>query len=137
MRQQHHPAEVSAFDVAWACQVVARVSEALRSEWKQRENQLTWRVYQASLLKPLIGREPEPTCEVLATTLQTSTATAHRHRAKARREFRRVLRLLLAEYAGSAKDIESELAELAAVIRDAPQSDLSEALQTIDAIHPR
>lgn len=130
------PREIDVFDIAWACRVVARVNTALKSQWSDREKHLTWRVYQESLLRPMVARRAAPTCQTLAQTLKTSTATAQRHRDKARRGFRKALREILAEYVESAAELELELADLTTVIRQAPPEALHEALLTIDDAVP-
>ncbi len=119
------------FDVAWAGQVIARASESLRLQWSKRENELTWRVFKASVIRPLLDDTPEPIAEALAVQLGTSRATAHRHRERAKQAFRAELRAVLGEYVDDPRDIDLEVANLVNALRETPKEVLRQACASI------
>jgi RNA polymerase sigma-70 factor (ECF subfamily) len=111
-------AEISAsegqqFDVEWARAVLAETVARMEAECQAKGRPDRWEVFKTRLLEPLFDGAAAPRYEELVSKLGfRSPAEASNALITAKRMFDRLLREVIAEYAGEGADLGAELREL-------------------------
>ena len=107
----------SSFDLAWGQRVLQLAEERTRVFYESKQTPATWAVFSAGFLVPLQTGEKRPSDSELArrhgfeSARQASNAII-----TAKREFGKVLRVVVGRYANDDADVDAELRELRAVL---------------------
>lgn len=103
----------SAFDRAWAQQVVAEVLAVMRRECEQANRHDLWDVFEVRYLRPAVdGVPPEPHESIAARLKLESAHQAGNLLTTAKRMFTRVFKTAVARYAADESELRDEVAEL-------------------------
>jgi RNA polymerase sigma-70 factor (ECF subfamily) len=108
------------FDVAFARQVIHESVQRMQAQCESTGRTDIWGVFLSRLLNPIFEQaEPSSYEELVERFGFQSPGHASNVLITAKRMFARVLRTVVAEYAGSEAEIESELNELQAILSEA------------------
>jgi RNA polymerase sigma-70 factor (ECF subfamily) len=103
-------------DSVWARAVLAEAVRRLKTECERGGRQPLWEVFDARILRPILGDEPLRSYDDLAAALGfSSPAQVYKALHTAKRMFHRVLRSVIAEYALDKEDIEREIEDWKAI----------------------
>jgi hypothetical protein len=106
-----------AFDVAWARGVIAESLRRMRCQCEMSGRSDLWGLFELRLADPILnGSEPVGYEQLVERFRLGSPAQASNLLITSKRMYARVLRAVVAEYAGNAEEIESELQELKAIL---------------------
>jgi hypothetical protein len=109
------------FDAAWAREVLATALDRMQEYCKDAERLEIWSVFKLRVLRPVLeGIDPLPYDELISRFELESPSRAYNLLATAKRIFRRCLRSVVAEYAGSDAGIDEELRDLRRVLSRSP-----------------
>lgn len=112
--------QTSAGDTEWARQVVADALQRTQTECEATGRANFWSIFEARVVGPLLRGEPAPAYEAMVARLGfQSPLQASNALTTAKRIFARMLREVVAEYAGSPEAVETELHELRAILAQA------------------
>lgn len=107
----------SAFEIAWARELLSVVLRRMRSECEQSGRPETWAVFDCRLLQPVLGRAPAREYGELVREFGFQSPTqAANILVTAKRMFQRLLKAAVAEYATSEEEIEEEIRDLCAIL---------------------
>lgn len=113
------PMASSAFDVAWARQVIARTLDWMCQECETTGHEAAWTIFDRRVLGPLFRDEEPPSYEALAQQLGLASAKqASNLLITAKRTYARVLRQVICQYCPDS-DIDREIAELKEILSHA------------------
>ncbi|MEX2216847.1 MAG: hypothetical protein WD768_22230 [Phycisphaeraceae bacterium] len=114
-----HRADVAAepvkdgFDLEWARTVLNQTVTRLRESCEKAGRLDIWRVFEARLLRPILDQTPVPGYAELRRELRLeSPAQAANLLTTAKRSYERILRNVIAEYAGNEESIDGEIDDL-------------------------
>jgi hypothetical protein len=108
------------FDLEWARTVLARVVTRMEGECQDKGRLDRWGVFKARLLDPMLDGADVPGYEDLVARFGfQSPAEASNALITAKRQFDRLLREVVAEYAGEGADVEAEIVELRRALSEA------------------
>ena len=114
------PDSSTAFDVAWARGVLQQAVDRMKAECGGNGRLEVWDLFEQRLLNPILhGAAPVPYEDLVRKHGWDSPAQAHNLMVTAKRMFTRCLREVVAEYALSPTDINTELCELQAILAHA------------------
>lgn len=109
--------EGETFDIAWARTVLARTLEQMKSYCLHSAQAEVWSVFETRLIKPLMdGGKPPAYEQLVAAFGLKSPSQASNLLTTGKRLFGRMIRSVIAEYAGSESDVEREIQDLKAVL---------------------
>jgi RNA polymerase sigma-70 factor (ECF subfamily) len=112
-----------AFDFAWARSVLGEALQRMRTHCETSGRADVWGVFECRVLGPIFeGTEAPDYREIVERFGFQSPSQASNVLATAKRTFARMLRSVVAEYAGSEEEIEEELGQLHAVLARGGQS---------------
>jgi DNA-directed RNA polymerase specialized sigma24 family protein len=101
------------FDHAWAQAVLAETTTRLREYYHSKGRADIWGVFQAGLLEPILGEEAAPTWDELAQRFgYVSARQASNGLITAKRMFKQILGVVIAEYAPGQGAVVEEVREL-------------------------
>jgi RNA polymerase sigma-70 factor (ECF subfamily) len=104
------------FDLAWARALLAEVLRRMRAECEESGTAYLWGVFESRVLVPTLeGAPPLPYNELVARFGFASPVQASNALITAKRTFARILRAVIAEYAG-ADEFEAELRDLQQIL---------------------
>lgn len=107
------PCPVTAFDLAWAREVVDEVVNTMRLECEQSDRKDLWEVFDARFLKPAIeNAEPEPHDSIAARLRLASSHESGNLLITAKRMFTRLFKAVVSRYAASEEEMRDEVTEL-------------------------
>ena len=105
-----------AYEVAWARQTIGETLERMRTECLARGREDVWRVFECRIVQPTLEGSPAVSYESLVkrfgyrSPLQSANVLI-----TAKRMYRRMLRSVVAEYAGADR-VEEEIADLRRIL---------------------
>jgi hypothetical protein len=102
------------FERKWALAVIAQAMERLEAEYQRADM-----AQEFALLQPYLTGEPEDHLSDLALRLGKSHSATRIMMFRVRNRFRRLIRAVIADTVADASQVESELAQLQAALRDA------------------
>jgi len=106
----------SAYELAWARQVIERATDLMRQECSRQQRDDLWGAFESRILRPALeGAEPIDYAQLVARYGWKSPEQASNALVTAKRMFLRTLRWAVSEYAEDA-DVEDELRELKQVL---------------------
>ncbi len=115
---QDHEAQM--FDIAWARTVLAKTLDQMKAYCFNTAQADVWSVFESRLIKPLLDGEDPPAYEELVVTFGLkSPSQASNLLTTAKRIFGRMIRSVIAEYAGTDGEVEREIQDLKAVLYEA------------------
>ncbi len=115
---QDHEAQM--FDIAWARTVLAKALDQMKAYCLNSAQAEVWSVFESRLIKPLLDGEDPPAYEQLVTTFGLkSPSQASNLLTTGKRIFGRMIRSIIAEYAGTDGEVEREIQDLKAVLYQA------------------
>lgn len=107
----------SAFDVAWARNVISQAVTSMKVECDESDRADVWGVFECRLLGPTLeGTEPVDYAELVRRFGFQSPAQASNVLITAKRMYARALRAVVAEYAQDEEEIEAEIEELRQIL---------------------
>jgi RNA polymerase sigma-70 factor (ECF subfamily) len=113
-----------AFDVEWARQILAETLTRMRALCESQGRADVWGVFECRVLKPATeGAAPLDYAEVVRRFSYDSPSQMWNAVRTAKQIFARIVRAVIAEYAESDQDIESELRDLRSICSRAPAAD--------------
>jgi RNA polymerase sigma-70 factor (ECF subfamily) len=105
------------FDAAWALKVIEQSEIQTRRFYEAKGRQDTWGVFLDGVLTPLKNGSPRPGDEELARTHGFESARqASNAITTAKRQFGKILREVIREYADTEAKVEAEIRELMAIL---------------------
>jgi RNA polymerase sigma-70 factor (ECF subfamily) len=111
------PAADTAFDVAWARQLLGEAIRRMEAACQSPPRPDVWGVFQTRILRPTLGQGEEESYESLVRRYGfTSPAQASNVLMTAKRMFIRTLRSMIGEYEKNEEDIDAEIADLFAIL---------------------
>lgn len=106
-----------AFDVAWARQVIAKALRQMRAECEAAGRREVWAMFECRVVGPILeGKPPTDYRDLVQRFGLHSPTQASNLLVTAKRMYARALRAVIAQYAADEEEIDSELAELQAVL---------------------
>ena len=119
------------FDVAWARTVVGRTMERMQSDCQARDREAIWQVFTLRVLGPVLrGEEAVSHSEIAARCGFESSIQAANALVVAKRQFRRTLADVVAEYSPDTASIEQEIAELRRIVQHSDSIDFKSLLES-------
>jgi len=119
---EHDPTR--AFDVAWAKNVIAGAMQEMRSECERSGRMDLWGVFQGRVAGPALeGTPPLAYAQMIEQLGFRSPTAASNALVTAKRMYERILRSIVGQYALGSQEVESEIAELRAILGSEHRSD--------------
>ena len=107
-----------AFTKSWAQTLLARVVQALEDECAKTGKQAHFDIFRRSILAPIMEGMAAPSQRDMAAELGLSEKEVANRLVTARRAYQRLLRAEIAEYAGSDEEVEAEIRDLFAALKE-------------------
>jgi len=114
---EHDPAG-KAFTKSWAQTLLGRVVKALEDECAKTGRQAHFDIFRRSILAPILDAVAAPSQREMASELGITEKEVANRLVTARRAYQRLLRAEIAEYASSEEDVEAEIRDLFAALRE-------------------
>ena len=114
---EHDPAG-KAFIKSWAQTLLGRVVKALEDECAKTGRQAHFDIFRRSILAPILDGVAAPSQREMASELGITEKEVANRLVTARRAYQRLLRAEIAEYASSEEDVEAEIRDLFAALRE-------------------
>ena len=114
---EHDPAG-KAFTKSWAQTLLGRVVKALEDECAKTGRQAHFEIFRRSILAPILEGIAAPSQREMAEELGLAEKEVANRLVTARRAYQRLLRAEIAEYASSEEDVEAEIRDLFAALRE-------------------
>lgn len=106
-----------AFDLAWIREVIMEALKRVQAECIANDRRHYWLLFEDRLVKPTLhGTTPEPYGVMVERLGFSSPIQAANAVFTVKRIFKRIFRSVIAEYAGSHKNVEQEICELYAIL---------------------
>lgn len=106
-----------AYDVAWAREVLSEATRRMKVACETSDRLKVWLVFERRVLKPTLeGTETPPYSDVVADLDFSSPSKASNALETAKRMYRRHLREVVYEYAGSDASVDEEIRELRRIL---------------------
>ena len=111
------PGPASAFDIAWARQVLVHAATAMHQECGESGRTDVWRIFDARVLSPTLeGSEPVSYERLVAEVGLPSADAASNLLVTGKRMFARRLRAVVGEYMDEGGDVDEEIADLREIL---------------------
>jgi hypothetical protein len=115
MGDSESPSEV--FDVAWARELLSEVLRRMRAECEQSRRHDIWGIFECRILGPILDNKATLPYEQLVARFGFRSPTqAANALVTAKRMFTRILRTVVAEYAGDESAVEAEIRDLQQIL---------------------
>jgi DNA-directed RNA polymerase specialized sigma24 family protein len=116
------------FDVSWAREVLSQALARMRDHCRQRHQPQTWGLFECRILIPALqGTAPMPYEQVVRRFGFASPEQASNALMTAKRQFKRSVEEVVADYAGTAEEVEEEIADLRKILASAGPLELGAA----------
>ncbi len=109
----NHASPERSLTTDWAREILVQALERMEAECELKQDRNRWGVFKARLLDPELDGIPAPSYEELILRFGfRSPAEASNTLITAKRQFQRILREVIGEYAGGPPEVEEEIREL-------------------------
>ncbi|MBI1374546.1 MAG: hypothetical protein GC159_17650 [Phycisphaera sp.] len=121
------------FEIEWARRVVDETLKQMKADCETSQRPDIWGVFDDRILRvTLCGRNPVPYNLIIKRYKFESPAQASNALITAKRTFQRILRSVIAEYAGDQTHVEHEIADLVAILQHAAKDEYDYGLNPDD-----